>query len=177
MSKIEENLKKYFLSKSLPDEKVDLLLSGETRTGKSFANYFKYAAAVVIIFALFFGYFQFEGNELEMRVAKEIAMNHNKQLAVEYSSDNLSDLGNKLNKLDFKLANAASGIPGDYELIGGRYCSIQGNLAAQLKIENLESNKVETLYISEINGELEKIRPTDVNMEGVNIRIWKKDGL
>ena len=177
MSKLEENLKKYYSSKSLPDEKIDLLLNGRARAGRYLGGLFKIAAAIAVFFALYFGYFYFQGNQLEMRVAKEIAMNHNKQLAVEFKADNLDTLGSKLVKLDFPLNKAKGFLASDYKVLGGRYCSIQGNLAAQLKIENTTNKSIETLYISELKGDLERINPADINMDGVNIRVWKKDGL
>lgn len=177
MNSLEDKLKKYYSSKSLSEEKAELLLGGKKQNKKPFRVYGIIAASIVLLVVIFGGLSNFRGSSLEMNVVKEIAMNHNKQLAVEYSSDNLNELGEKLSKLDFQLADADSEISGQYKLLGGRYCSIQGNLAAQLKIQNNENNKIETLYISGLNPDLNKIKPTNTDFDGVNIRLWKHNGL
>jgi len=177
MNNFEENLRKYYSSKNLRDDKVDLLLGGENSKRMNLPGYFKYAAAVIIIITFTFGYLQFTNNKIELSVAKEIAMNHSKQLEVEYTADNLNELENKLSKLEFKLSNIKSELNGKYNLLGGRYCSIQGNLAAQLKLKNLLTDKIETLYVSKLNDDLNKLSSSNMNMDGVNIRVWKKDGL
>ena len=177
MKNIEKNIKKYYSSKNLSDDKVDLLLGGESRSGIKLPHYFKYVAAFLVLITFTFVYFQFNNNKIEMSVAKEIAMNHNKQLEVEYAANDLNALGAKLSKLDFQLSDIKSELIGKYNLMGGRYCSIQGNLAAQLKLKNLSTDKFETLYVSKLNDELNKINPSEINMEGVKITLWKKDGL
>lgn len=177
MNNLEDKIKDYYSSKTLSEEKAGLLLGGKKQGKNSFHIYGIIAASIVLLVVLFGGLNNFRRSSLEMNVVKEIAMNHNKQLAVEYSADNLKELGEKLAKLDFLLLDADSELAGKYELLGGRYCSIQGNLAAQLKIQNNENNKIETLYISGLNPELDKIKPTDTDFDGVNIKIWKHNGL
>ncbi len=177
MSSLEDKLKKYYSSKSLSDEKAELLLGGNKQEKRPYRVYGTIAASIILLVLIVYGTTSLPGNSLEMNVVKEIAMNHNKQLVVEYSSSNLKDLGDKLTKLDFNLIDADSEISGHYELLGGRYCSIQGNLAAQLKIQNNASNKIETLYISGLNPELDRIKPIDIDFNGVNIRLWKHNGL
>ena len=40
-----------------------------------------------------------------------------------------------------------------YELVGGRYCTIQAQLAAQLKIRHLQTGRIATLYVTEFSPE------------------------
>jgi len=177
MKSLDSKIKDYYSSKSLSEEKAGLLLGGKKHGKSPYRIYGIIAASIVLVAIIFNGVVSYRGGSLEMNVVKEIAMNHNKQLAVEYSADNLNDLGGKLTKLDFQLADADSEIAGKYKLIGGRYCSIQGSLAAQLKIKNNSSQKIETLYISNLNPDLNKLKPTDTDFDGVNIRLWKDNGL
>ncbi|NIP30529.1 MAG: hypothetical protein GTO02_11210, partial [Candidatus Dadabacteria bacterium] len=53
-------------------------------------------------------------------------MNHNKKLSVEVVSKDYSELSLMLKKLDFALVKPDSQFTKNYELLGGRYCSIQG---------------------------------------------------
>ena len=177
MNKLDDKLKEFYSSKSLSEEKTGLLLGGNKKEKRPYRVYGTIAASIVLLALIVYGTSSLRGNSLEMNVVKEIAMNHNKQLDVEYRTDNLSDLGKKLTKLDFRLSDAGPEISGNYKLLGGRYCSIQGNLAAQLKIQNNDSNKIATLYISGLNPELDRIKPIDIDFDGVNIRLWKHNGL
>lgn len=176
MDKTEQNIKKYYSSKTLPKEKVDLLLSNRSST-KGFGSVGKIAIAALLIVGFIFTITQFQSSNIEDRIVKEITMNHNKQLNVEFPSDSLSDLQTKLTKLDFKLDKAEGVISDNYILMGGRYCSIQGNLAAQLKIKDKNTNIIETLYITDINPELSNVKSTNINSDGVNIKVWNQDGL
>ena len=176
MRTIEENIKEYYSKKSLSEDKIQLLLNQRTAKSK---NYFfsKAAVGLIIVLASIFTFLNLREAKLEMRVVNEIAMNHNKQLSVEFEENNLGLLQAKLDKLDFSILPADQFISQNYNLIGGRYCSIQGNLAAQVKLRNINSKKIETLYITDLSKGLEKIKPTDITHDGAQIKIWVKDGL
>ena len=176
MKKLEDNLKNYYLSKSLSKEKVDLLLNNSklNRTSRGIG---KVAIAAILILGLVFTFYSYQNNSLEMRIIKEVAMNHNKHLAVEFAANDLSSLQSQLDKLDFSIVPAQSFISNSYRLMGGRYCSIQGNLAAQLKVENTKKNRVETLYITNLSGDLINLGSTNMSYNGANIKVWKDGGL
>lgn len=176
MDKMIGNIKKYYSSKKLSDEKVDLLLS-RRRSHNLIGTFGKLAIAALLILGFIFTITQFQGTGIEDRIVKEIAMNHSKELNIEFPTNDLNSLQAKLDKLDFPLAKADGFIKENYELMGGRYCSIQGNLAAQLKIKNKATNNIDTLYITNLNNELSDVKPTSVNVEGVNIEVWHENGL
>lgn len=176
MDRTNENIKKYYSSKSLSEEKVKLLLGNQTKK-RGLGDIIKFAIAAMLIIGFVFTFMQFQSTGIENLIVKEIAMNHTKELKVEFLSDNLNYLQAKLDKLDFPLDKAQSVLSDDYTLIGGRYCSIQGNLAAQLKIKNNETGSIETLYVTGINSDLENVKHTNVDTDGVNIKIWQQDGL
>ena len=66
-------------------------------------------------------------------IGEEIAMNHNKQLAVEVPAATYDGLANNLDKLDFRPFEPLY-VDTELQLLGARYCSIQGNIAAQIKL-------------------------------------------
>lgn len=86
--------------------------------------------------------------------------------------------GTLLSRLDFPLIDSAR-VPRDaWELIGGRYCFLKGQFAAQLKLQNKMNRKIYTLY------QLEK--PTDITgvsgfpenfVNGVKVNLWIERGL
>ena len=109
-------------------------------------------------------------------VFEEVAMNHNKQLNVEFAISDYQVLAKAMSKLDFPLVPPTRFTP-EYTLIGGRYCSIQGTLAAQLKVKIPNSHRVATLYITPLSERLERIGQQNISRNGVNMSLWHRNGL
>lgn len=109
-------------------------------------------------------------------LVEEIAMNHNKRLGIEIPSGSYSELGKSMEKLDFWLA-APTRLKGKgYAVMGGRYCSLQGHLAAQIKLRG-SGERIHTLLVSAAAGDLTNLPETDETYNGVRVRIWKEAGL
>jgi hypothetical protein len=105
-------------------------------------------------------------------VAEEIALNHNKQLAVEFPAPTYPALANHMAKLDFTPARPAHGQT-DAELLGGRYCSIQKSIAAQIKLVD-DSGGVHTLYETRWNDEFDGLPGNTVDVDGVRVKFWRE---
>lgn len=133
------------------------------------------AASIMLVVMLFIVNGQNDVGIAE-RVAQEVAMNHNKALAVEYQTDSYEVLSQSMGKLDFKLRAPTAGFNEGLALIGGRYCSIQGELAAQIKMVD-ETGRVYTLYQTRSNKMLKVISADQVQSDQVNIRLWQEQGL
>jgi len=61
-------------------------------------------------------------------------------------------------------------------MLGGRYCSIQGRLAAQIKLED-EAGRVLTLYQTRFSEAFEGISEQRCELDGIQVRIWREGGL
>jgi len=109
-------------------------------------------------------------------VAKEIAVNHNKHLAIEYPTGDYHALNRLMDKLDFSSVISKRLPSGQYRLLGGRYCSIQGQLALQLKLRDRAGN-LYTLYQAPLNKLLSGIRQGEQTIDGVRITLWREAGL
>jgi anti-sigma factor RsiW len=110
------------------------------------------------------------------RVLAEISMNHHKRLEVEVASDQYQVVQAGLGQLDFPILPTRKELLKNYALVGGRYCSVQGGLAAQLKVRDRVSGELLTLYVTHLTDELERIDPLDANFDGVHIRLWQENG-
>ncbi len=82
---------------------------------------------------------------LQTIIAQEIALNHRKQLGLEFNVDNYKKLNTQMKKLDFELIASIDPALNDLTIIGARYCSIQGYLAAQIRFTNPQGQHY-TLY-------------------------------
>jgi hypothetical protein len=110
---------------------------------------------------------------LPLRVATEIALNHNKQLSAEFNVSDFSELGELMSKLDFVPAASSRLIKQGYSMQGARYCSIQGQLAAQIQMVDKLGNTA-TLYQTELSDKLQILKEGTHRTDGVIIRIWRE---
>ena len=140
MDNCEKHIQGYYAGKSLSDRKIAAILTeGEQVYRRGIARYMPiFATAAVLIIGFLFLNRHLESNRLNRQVLAEIAMNHSKQLNVEIATTRYDILQTKLDRLDFALRPADHALQETYTLIGGRYCSIQGELAAQLKLRHRE---------------------------------------
>lgn len=127
-------------------------------------------AAVLIIGFIFFNQHQTH-NQLNHRIIAEIAMNHNKQLNAEIVTNNYDDLQKQMDRIDFQIYSPT--IPQDHVLLGGRYCSIQGELATQLKLQDKKTGDVTTLYVTHLAKHLQEVQEQTATHNNTTIRLWK----
>ncbi len=110
--------------------------------------------------------------------ATEIAYHHNKQMVMEIESSSLETVRAYLSKLDFPLIESERFPSGEWELVGGRYCSLKGHIAAQLRIRNKDSGKNVTFYQLLVPKEMADLDGTsEVFEQGVRVDLWKERGL
>ena len=109
---------------------------------------------------------------------EEIAYNHNKNLNPEIVSSSLKEIRKYLTKLDFALVLSEALPANEWELLGGRYCSIQKKLAAQLRLRNRKNNIIYTWYqVSDVHASINIKEPYESYKDGVKVRIWVEKGI
>jgi len=197
MKDLEHNIKDFYLHKALSDSALQRILQGENghaegtdqvspidgSNKKVFGNrwikrynslgFIALVASLLLVFSVLL---YFPTKKIEELVYTEVAMNHNKQLDVEFNGDDYRTLAQAMTKLDFPL-NAPQKIGDKYSLIGGRYCSIQGALAAQLKVKNNLTGDIDTLYVTPLTDNLNKIAAQKFTFNGIDIELWQTDKL
>ena len=153
MKELEQQIKEFYNSESLSIEQLELIKrQSENKNNRliSYPSLLKYAAilvaaaAGVVLYSVFFIPIQ-QQNSIVNSFAEEIAFNHQKQLSSEYVTSSILELDTKMDKLDFVLSLPLI-ITNDFDLKGGRYCSVDKRIAAQLKLENNEGEIV-TCYV------------------------------
>ena len=186
---LDEALKTHYESKSLSTDQLDQLMTMQTtqcvRLLDRFLADFKsyryafYGTACLLMLTLVVSFNLLNRPPLTDRIMHEIAYNHQKEMPIEIASNSLINIGDYLNKLEFPLISSNTLNKRDWQLLGGRYCSINGKLAAQLKIKNLNDDKTYTLYQAAIGGNIEQVLGTDREqmIKGINVSIWQEKGL
>ncbi|MCG8607291.1 hypothetical protein MJD09_20205 [bacterium] len=154
---------------------------GRRKSVQSFGSRWKWAlggalAAVIAIMILFDPQLWRVTSQPEAEsIAGEIALNHKKQLDPEFQTDRYTDLAVAMPKLDFAVIQPGRIQSGGYRLLGGRYCSIGGSLAVQMRLRD-QTGRPLTLY--------QFIAPAGMNLSdqsisvaGVLVDIWLERGV
>ncbi len=141
------------------------------------------AAAVLIVAGLAFLWQPFE-RDVVRRIADEVAANHFKRRPLEVRGDRVDDLQPFFKDLDFRLIQTSLAHLGGGPMLGGRYCSIQGVSAAQIRLQadpGVTNTLYQAPYDAELFGELPRLdageAPLQVQARGLAVEIWVERGL
>ena len=170
MNSIKEDIKKEFQSKKLSHEQLQTLMKIQKRPKSKKKWVFSMvgvAACAILIFINSLNY------NLPAKVATEIAYNHLKNLPSEHMVSDYPAINNHLTRLEFAVRNSSR--LSDYELVGARYCSIQGKTAAQIKLKS-PTGKIATLYQYQIDSDFDQTG-LELSSDGVEIKLWSEEGL
>lgn len=119
------------------------------------------------------------------KIANEVAYNHLKLKPLEVTSSLLPEVSSYFTELDFSPVESSIIKAAPWELLGARYCSIQGFAAAQIRYKNSKSGQLESFYEAEykpeIHGSIPKVengeRPLKEFAKGIGVEIWVEKGL
>ncbi len=168
MKKIEQQIKGFYNSKSLSVEQLELIKNQTPKKNNSLMSIrkvIKYAAVILFLVITTFIYVQHKNNQTF--ILKKMA-NDQKQLPPVIKTNNILELNSKMSKLNFDLYLPKK-ITANLQLKGGRYCSVDNRIAAQLKLEN-KQGKIVTCYIFkkeekfDINTKIEKNKNIEVDI-------------
>ncbi len=109
-------------------------------------------------------------------VAEEIATNHNRDMPVEIETDAFDSLADRLDKLDFRPVSSVRLDERGLQMVGGRYCKIQGQIAAQIKLRDA-AGRTWTLYECRDSELLSGVRARRVKTMGLEVEIWREAGV
>lgn len=118
-------------------------------------------------------------------IAAEVADNHLRLKPLEVQGSQLSSVLSYFTNLDFQpLASPRIAANSGDRLLGGRYCSIQGFDAAQLRVAAADGS-ISSWYEAALPADkLRRIpdigtgeRPAEFVMRGVDVRIWQENGV
>jgi hypothetical protein len=144
-------------------------------------------ASVVLAFGL--GWFavwygQPPTESISELIADEVARNHLKLKPMEIENGGLASLRAYFDQLDFRPVESKLLAAKDIRLLGGRYCSLQGGIAAQLRF-TAPDGEMGTLYQARYDPDIFGLLPrqsqgeTPVTVEtrGLAVTIWVEQGV
>lgn len=166
-----------------------LMADGEDK-GKivSSRTWIPLAAAGMFLFAVITAFMtlQFSQDNLltmPQQIAEEVVSNHLKLKPLEVKTGSINAVRGYFTKLDFMPVESSLQALDNLQLIGGRYCSLQGITAAQLRMkqgENLQT-LYETEYVPDVFGDIPRLEkgeaPLVVYAKGIKVKVWVEKGL
>ena len=126
-----------------------------------------------------------EQGDVRERIAMEVASNHIKLKPLEVETSSIEGIRDYFEKLDFMPLNSRLVNQSGLKLLGGRYCSLQGVTAAQLRLSRPGSENLQTLYQTEYIKHVfknmpvmeEGDEPVEIYVKGIKVKIWVEKGL
>lgn len=177
-SDLNRQLRQHYLEQTLSTETLERLHAQAQLTQQPPERWLRHrhnAAVAVVLTAValwvFFGGFAESPQEWSIRAAQEIVLNHNKQLREEVVARDYPTLQTQMGKLDFNLAAPVRLAELKLDIVGARYCSIQGHLAAQIKLRDANGRRY-TLYQTPASSTRTGIHDYASVVEGVSVRQW-----
>lgn len=119
------------------------------------------------------------------QIVMEVVENHLHQKPLEVNASQLSGIRDYFTRIDFAPIESNFVRGKNLSLIGGRYCSLQGVTAIQLRFKPVGSDGVNTLYQLAYDPKIFKSlpnldngeQPITVNSSGIKVTIWIEKGL
>lgn len=179
-SSLKKVVKDHYESKSLSKGQLDNLMQLQPSPKKFKLSKFAIPLSIAASFLfLLMGNFFISQDSIREKIIEEVAYNHHKKKEPEILTASISKIQEKLDRLDFSIVKPTKISSNDWIIIGGRYCSIQGKIAAQLKVKNRNTKIVYTLYEwpAQKDWNLDDIIGATKAADGVIVDIWWEKGL
>lgn len=110
------------------------------------------------------------------RTLREVAMNHATRLSFEFEGESLAALDTSMNQLPFVLSEP-SRLPDDLKVLGSRYCSLSGQLAAHVKLREGKTGRPLSLFVTNSAATLNQLDGESGYVDGVEVELFYEGGL
>ncbi len=175
MKKLEQELNNYYRSKRIASDKITAIQAsvhemGGTRRRSSYL--IPLAAAILLTIGIGLWMHISTDSSLTHQVVTEIGHNHRQHGALVVKSDQYDVVQAALSELDFSIRPRRGELVRDFVLVGGKYCTIQGSQAAQLKLSHRKSQIIYTLYVLPIADDIKDVEPGIYETNGLQVELW-----
>lgn len=182
---LNQAVPEYLNNFELNEDQLNKLHALETNSFSPKTSVFKYAAMIAVcIVTLYFSVGQYQNKMAIYAIVEEVSQNHLKFKPLEVSDKNLLKVSQYFEKLDFNPIQSVLVEGLNTQLLGGRYCSIQGNIAAQLRLQE-QGGSLTTLFETKFNEDdflfLPNIdkgeQPIRQFIDGQTVTLWIERGV
>jgi hypothetical protein len=184
MTEIDDRLRDYYQSLQLnTTDMQDIVQSGQeqSRMGGIFSarrlGGSTWVAAALLLLSISVGIHEYgTHSERTYRTLNEAAINHSTRLQLEFEGRTIVEIDQLMLQLPFKV-QLPTAFNKQYKVLGARYCTINGELAAHVKFLDRETDKQISLFMTRSVDDLQQINATSEQVDGVNVSLWNESGL
>lgn len=185
MSVLNQHIKQHYQQQNLTQEELQALIAldddikppAESNPLRfNFPSKLLLACAVVVLSFTMALTALWPQQQFGEKVALEVVENHLKLETIEFSGDDFAQLNAKMVKLPFALVAPNTSALQNVQLVGGRYCSVDGQLAAQIRLINSDG-KLLTLYQTNRNNQLQSITDQQYHLDGIKVSHWSQGSI
>lgn len=174
MKNLEQELKNYYRSKRLDSHRITAMQASvhEMQRTRYNVSYLIPIAAVILLTIGIGLWLHISADSITHQVVAEIGHNHRQHGALVVESDQYAVVQAALSELDFPIRPRRDEFVQDFVLAGGKYCTIRGFQAAQLKLSHSKSQIIHTLYVLPIADNIKDVEPGIYETNGVQVELW-----
>lgn len=178
---LERHLQDYYQDQALPEQRVGRIRDSARPTRRLVG----YAAAAGFVVALVAGMAAYplmpsghDTTALTERFGEEVARNHIKYQEPDYRVNTVAELIEALNNQEFQVRPPEKKeLTDGLRLLGGRFCSLAGQLAVQIYLKDEASGERASLYVTAADGELRNLGAEELRHDQTRIEVWEEEGL
>ena len=189
---LKNSVKDYLDSQELNSEQLEcltnLLNSSQEKQAKRQEYKIRAMAAVLLVAltaGIYLGVIKNNKSNIPQLIAEEVAHNHLKMKPLEVAGGSLNDVRVYFDKLDFSLTSSSFVANNNLQLLGGRYCSIQGETAAQLQMKDEKTGSTHIVYQAPYDKDMfaelphlqEGQQPVRTFVNGIAVDVWVEKGV
>lgn len=188
---LREQLKHKLSRERLEDDefiRFERLLAKETRGSEMTPFSFRVRGALAALLLLGLAVLvYFPGNDsadLPKRLAQEVFTNHVHTHSLDLETHSIDELRAGLDRLDFVPVDASASRDDRLTLLGARYCTLQGAIAAQMLFRTPSGERVTRYQAAYDPGRFGGLpdwdrqqEPVSVRLRGVEVRLWVEQGV
>ena len=175
MKPVDEEVVKFYDAQKLDDSFVESLIVQANNQPKASSFRGWSIAALLVISTIVSSFFMHREYRVSA-VMNEIAKNYIKNEKVLFHTSKYSVLQEKLSQLDFNIKPNQIRLLDGFDLVGGKYCSLEGSKAAQMKFVNPQTGESKILYAVSLSQTLDWIEQDEGEKMEVDINLWSESG-
>jgi peptide methionine sulfoxide reductase MsrA len=138
---------------------------------------FTWVAAALLLLSISVGVHEYgTHSERTYRILNEAAMNHSTRLQLEFEASTIVEIDQRMLQLPFKV-QLPTAFNKQVSVLGARYCTINGELAAYVKFIDRDTDEQISLFMTRSVDDLQKINATSEQVDGVKVSLWNESGL
>lgn len=167
----------YYQEQQISSGRLQAIMS-ETQSSTRPRFYGMAVAASVFLLALAgVTHYNVLNSERTQTVMREAALNHVSKMRMDISATSIGELQSGLAELPFEIKLPESGLFERLSLLGGRYCTMSGNLAAHIKMTDPETSEKYSLFLTPYSGNLKAMQSEGAEISGVDVRLWQENNV